>query len=83
MAAAVVSYNQGNPIASQLIRNFLHSQPKLCYGAQSRPEVRMRLDRRRRFGVTATERKFGETIAPAPLDPSVVQPKGEGANFFI
>jgi hypothetical protein len=33
--------------------------------------------------VTATERKFGETVVPTGLDPSVVQPKSEGANFLF
>jgi hypothetical protein len=83
MAAAVVSYNQGNPIASQLIRNFLLSKPKLCYGAQSRPEILVRrLSRMRRFGAAATERNFGETIASTRVDSSVVQPKSEEAEFF-
>jgi hypothetical protein len=33
--------------------------------------------------MAATERKFDEVMAVAKLDPSVVQPKIEGANFFI
>jgi hypothetical protein len=32
--------------------------------------------------MAATERKFGETIVRTRLDPSVVQPKIEGANCF-
>jgi hypothetical protein len=37
----------------------------------------------RRSGVTATERKFGEAIEPTWLDPSVLQPKSEWANFLF
>jgi hypothetical protein len=83
IAAILVAYNQGNPSASQLIRNFLHTKSKLCYGVQSRSDVlAQRLGRRRRFDVAAMERKFGETIASTGVDPSVVQPKSEGAEFF-
>jgi hypothetical protein len=83
IAAALVSRHQGKPDCRQANSEFPSSKPKLCYGAQSRPDVLVRrLERKRRFGVTATERKFGETIASTRVDPSVVQPKSEGAEFF-
>jgi hypothetical protein len=84
IVAALLSCDQGKPIVSQLIRNFLHSKPKLCYGAQSRPAVLVqRWARRRRFAVTATERKFGETIAATWLDSQSCNPRVKGEFFYL
>ena len=84
IVAALVSCDQGKPIVSQLIRNFLHSKPKLCYGAQSRPAVLVQ-----RLGETKEIRRDGDGAeirrnnCPDPAGFSVVQPKSEGASFFI
>jgi hypothetical protein len=56
---------------------------EIVLGSQSRPKSSCSaVGQNERFGVTATERKFGETIAATRLDPSVVQPKREG-RFFL
>ena len=84
IVAALVSCDQGKPIVSQLIRNFLHSKPKLCYGAQSRPAVLVQ-----RLGETKEIRRDGDGAeirrnnCPDPAGFSVVQPKSEEASFFI
>ena len=83
IVAALVSCDQGKPIVSQLIRNFLHSKPKLCYGAQSRPAVLVqRLGETKEIRRDSNGAEVRRNNCPDPAGFSVVQPKSEGANFF-
>jgi hypothetical protein len=77
----LLSCDQGKPIVSQLIRNFLHSKPN---GAQSRPAVLVQ-----RLGETKEIRRDGDGAeirrnnCRDPAGFSVVQPKSEGRVFYL